>query len=121
MPGHMRETSKTRAKPAEKGGGNKEPQIQADQKLSLKAAVGAARGRLCLWGALAHCNDVRDAALPRSVGHRLPGAVLSLQGLKLPFFFLPVVFNVKFTEAPLRDYPGGGVWGYHRRESEQVG
>lgn len=29
-----------------------------------------------------------------------PGAVLSLQGLKLPFF-LPVVFNVKFTEAPL--------------------
>lgn len=51
MPGHMRETQKTRAKPAEKGGGNKEPQIQADQKLSLKAAVGQRGEAGCASGA----------------------------------------------------------------------
>lgn len=58
-------------------------------------------------GALAHCNDVRCRSAKECGPQAFLGLSFPLQGLKLPFF-LPVVFNVKFTEAPSRDYPGGG-------------
>lgn len=70
-------------------------------------------------GRLLHCNNAHDAALPRSVGHRLPWGCPFLAGVEASL--LPSsCFQRKFTEAPLGTTLEVGL-GYHRRESEQVG
>lgn len=68
---HMRETPKLEQNQQREGGRNKEPQIQADQKLSLKVTLWQRGEAGCASGAPAHCNDGHDAALLMSVGHRL--------------------------------------------------
>lgn len=69
-------------------------------------------------GHLLHCNNVCDAAVPRSVGHRLSWGCSFLAGVEASL--LPSsCFQHKFTEAPLGTTLEVGL-GYHRRESEQV-